>query len=80
MDFDSLSQQVRLLRKEQGISQAQMAEHLRISRATLSTFETGRAADIGLKKVIAMLNYLGFELSLREKSPFPTFEELLDEH
>ncbi|MCK9236991.1 helix-turn-helix domain-containing protein [Thiopseudomonas acetoxidans] len=78
MDFYSLAKQVRDLRKEQGISQVLMAEHLQISRATLSAFETGRAGDIGLKKVIAMLDYLGYELNLREKSPFPTFEELLD--
>ncbi len=78
MDFYSLAKQVGDLRKEQGISQVLMAEHLQISRATLSAFETGRAGDIGLKKVIAMLDYLGYELNLREKSPFPTFEELLD--
>ena len=78
MDFYSLAKQVRDLRKEQGISQVLMAEHLQISRATLSAFETGRAGDIGLKKVSAMLDYLGYELNLREKSPFPTFEELLD--
>ncbi|MCO4321704.1 helix-turn-helix domain-containing protein [Aliidiomarina quisquiliarum] len=78
MDFYSLAQKVQSLRKEQNITQAQMAEHLKISRSTLSAFETGRATDIGLKKVLAMLDYLGYELSLREQSPFPTFEELLD--
>lgn len=78
MDFYSIAEQVRTLRKQQGISQVQMAEDLQISRATLSAFEAGRSGDLGLKKVIAMLDYLGFELRLREKSPFPTFEELLD--
>lgn len=78
MDFYSVAEQVRTLRKKQGISQIQMAKHLNISRATLSAFEAGRAGDVGLKKVIAMLDYLGFEFRIREKSPFPTFEELLD--
>lgn len=55
-----------------------MAKHLGISRATLNAFENHRAADIGLRKVILMLDYLGYEFNLREKSPFPTFEELRD--
>lgn len=73
-----LAQEVRALRQAQSISQQQMAEHLGISRATLNAFENNRAADIGLRKVIRMLDYLGYEFSLREKSPLPTFEELRD--
>ena len=73
-----IAQKLRELRREKDISQSQMAEHLQISRATLSAFETGRGSDIGLRKVMAMADYLGVELYLREKSPFPTFEELRD--
>lgn len=78
MEFVELGRKVRLLRREQGVSQQLMAQQLGFSRATLNAFETGRSGDIGLKKVIAMLDYLGYELSLRDKSPFPTFEELRD--
>lgn len=78
MDYYELGQELRRLRQEQGVTQQLMAEHLHISRATLNAFETGRAGDIGLKKVLAMFNYLGKEISLRDKSPFPTFEELRD--
>lgn len=55
-----------------------MADHLAISRATLSAFENGKPGDIGIRKVIYMLDYLGYEFAVREKSAFPTFEELLD--
>lgn len=78
MDYYELGQELRRLRQEQGVTQQLMAEHLYMSRATLNAFETGRAGDVGLKKVLAMFNYLGKEISLRDKSPFPTFEELRD--
>lgn len=78
MDYFELGQSVKLLRSQKKISQQLMAQHLDISRATLSAFENGRAGDVGLRKVILMLDYLGHELSLREKSPFPNFEELRD--
>lgn len=79
MDIQTLGQQIRNLRRQRHISQQLMAEHLAISRTTLNTLESGKAGDIGVKKIIKILDYLGMELSLREKSPFPTFEELRDE-
>lgn len=79
MDFQTLGQEIRHLRRQRRISQQLMAEHLAISRTTLNALETGKAGDIGIKKIIKILDYLGMELNLREKSPFPTFEELRDE-
>ncbi len=49
-----------------------------ISRATLSNFENTRG-EIGLKKVLQILDYLDFEIQVKEKSPFPTFEDLRNE-
>ncbi|MBE0507360.1 MAG: helix-turn-helix domain-containing protein [Marinospirillum sp.] len=76
MDFLELGQQIRQLRQQQGITQQLLAEHLQISRVTLNSIETGRAGDVGIRKVMKVLDYLGFELSIREKSPLPTLEEL----
>ena len=78
MTYLELGQAVRELRLQQKISQQQMAVHLAISRTTLNAFELDRSGDMGLKKVMKMLDYLGYEIALREKSPFPTFEELRD--
>lgn len=78
MGYLELGQTVRELRLQQKISQQQMAAHLAISRATLNAFERGRSGDVGLKKVMKMLDYLGYQITIREKSPFPTFEELRD--
>ncbi|WP_373000940.1 helix-turn-helix transcriptional regulator [Sulfurimonas sp.] len=78
MDFKEFGEYLSLLRKQNNISQEQMAKDLRISRATISSFENGRASDVGFKKVLQIVEYLGFELNVKEKSPFPTFEELRD--
>ncbi|MCL7945082.1 helix-turn-helix transcriptional regulator [Marinobacter sp. ATCH36] len=61
------------------MSQQVMADHLGLSRATINALENGRSGDVGVRKVIKILDYLGYELSVREKSPFPTLEELRDE-
>lgn len=78
MNYYDMSQYIRALRQEQKITQQQMATHIGVSRATISSFENGRADDIGFKKVIRMLDYLNKELAVRDKSPFPTFEELIE--
>jgi transcriptional regulator with XRE-family HTH domain len=78
VDFQELAQELSRLRKSKHISQHTMATHLHISRATISNFENGSSADIGLKKVMQMADYLGYVFSLREKSPFPTFEEVVN--
>ena len=78
MDFQMLGKEVQRLRHEQGVSQQLMAEHLAISRATINSLENGRSGDIGIRKVMKILDYLGVELVIRNKSPFPTFEELRD--
>lgn len=78
MDFIELGQTAKALRKQKKVSQQLMAQHLAISRATLSAFENGRPGDIGLRKAIQIFDYLDQQLCLRDKSPFPTLEALLD--
>lgn len=77
MHLPELGQFVKEARLSQGVTQQQMARDLAISRSTLNAFEQGRSGDIGLRKVSAMLDYLGFTLTPVAKSPLPTFEELL---
>lgn len=79
MEFDKLGLEVAKTRREQKISQQQLANDLGISRATISSFENGRGVDIGIKKVLAIVDYIGLEVTLRDKSPFPTLEELMNE-
>ncbi|MCD2449767.1 helix-turn-helix domain-containing protein [Methylicorpusculum oleiharenae] len=79
MDFYELGRQIRQLRRLRGISQQQIADDLGISRATINALEKGRSGDVGVRKVLSILDYLGYEVKLREKSPFPTLEELAGE-
>lgn len=76
MDFQTLGQTIAGLRQEQKISQQTMADHLCISRATINALENARAGDVGVRKVMKILDYLGYEMAIRQKSPFPTLEEL----
>ena len=79
MNFFELGQSISRLRKEKNLSQIEMSKDLNISRATISNFENGNNIDIGLKKVLQIIDYLGYEINLNEKSPFPVFEDLIDE-
>lgn len=76
MDFSALGQFLKHTRRTQGITQQRMAQDLDISRSTINAFEQGRAGDVGLRKVLKMLDYLGFTLEPSPQSPFPTFEQL----
>ena len=78
MDFNEFGKNIAKLRKEQNISQTVLCEDIGISRATLSSLENGRGVDIGFKKILDIVNYLGYEINLKTKSPFPSFEELRD--
>lgn len=76
MDFSALGQFLKHTRQAKGITQQRMAQDLDISRSTINAFEQGRAGDVGLRKVLKMLDYLGFALEPGPQSPFPTFEQL----
>ncbi len=79
MDFKEFGKSIALMRKEKKISQGQMAKDLNISRATISALENAKTVDIGIRKILQIIDYLGYELVFKEKSAFPTFEELRDE-
>ncbi|MFW2552318.1 helix-turn-helix domain-containing protein [Aliarcobacter butzleri] len=78
MDFYELGKELATLRKSKNISQQAISKDLNISRATISNFESGTSFDIGLKKVLQIIDYLGYEINLKEKSPFPVFEDVVN--
>lgn len=79
MDLRTFGTYIAKIRKAKKVSQEQLARDLSISRATISSLENGTSSDVGIKKILQILDYLGYELTCKEKSPFPTFEELRDE-
>ena len=80
MDLQELGQKIAQHRRDEKVSQQQLAHDVGISRATINALENNRAGDVGIRKIIKLLDYFGKELHIRDKSPFPTFEELRDEN
>ena len=78
MDFYELGKELALLRKSKNISQQTISKDLNISRATISNFESGTSSDIGLKKVLQIVDYLGYKINIKEKSLFPVFEDIIN--
>jgi transcriptional regulator with XRE-family HTH domain len=78
-DLKKIGNQVRDARKAQGLTQAALAAELGISRTTLSLLESGQVQDLGIRKVIRILDRLGLELTTRPAGAPPTLEEIREE-
>jgi HTH-type transcriptional regulator/antitoxin HipB len=70
---------IRNLRKAAGLSQAQLAERHGMSRATVSGIENNTIGEIGIRKVAAMLEGLGYELTATPRRRRRTLDELKSE-
>ena len=74
-----IGKQIREARKSRKISQAEMAKALGMSRTTIGQIENGTVQEIGARKLIRILEYLGLELRVRPAGNPPTLEELREE-
>ena len=54
MIFNELGQSIKNARKAQGLTQTQVSEAVAVSRKTLSSLETGKISDIGVRKLLAL--------------------------
>ncbi len=79
MTYIELGVRVTELRKFYHISQQTLADAVGISRATINALEKGRSVDVGVRKIIKILDFFDQELCFRQKSNLPTFEELKNE-
>lgn len=71
-----LGNAIREVRRGKGLTQAQVAAAAGIGRTSLIQLESGTIRDIGIRKVIRLLDYLGLELTVRPVGAPPTLEEL----
>jgi transcriptional regulator with XRE-family HTH domain len=74
-----IGNEIRNCRKWRNISQAKMADDLAMSRSTISQIESGIVQEIGVRKLIRILEYLGLELRVRPAGMPPTLDELREE-
>ena len=79
MDINQLGHRLRAARKQAALSQAEVASRLGMSRATISAIENGTIAEIGIRKVLALLTLLGLDIEVIEKRARPTLDELRNE-
>ena len=70
---------IRKERKRRKLSQATMAQDLAMSRTTISQIESGSVQEIGVRKLIRILEYLDLELRVRPAGAPPTLDELRGE-
>ena len=76
MNLSDLGPQLREARQRSGLSQAELAGSLGMSRATVSAIERGRCDEIGVRKLAALLEMVGLELHVGPRRARPTLDEL----
>lgn len=74
-----IGEKIRSERKRRKITQERIAKDLSMSRTTLSQIEAGIVQDVGVRKLIRVLEYLGLELRVRQAGTPPTLDELREE-
>lgn len=78
--MEDIGKLIRQTRKARKLSQAALASRLGMSRATISGIENNTVSDIGVRKLEALLNALGYTLTAKPLSRRPTLEELVREN
>jgi transcriptional regulator with XRE-family HTH domain len=71
--------EIKKVRKRRNITQEKMAKDLGMGRSTICQIESGVVQDIGVRKLIRILEYLGLELRVRTAGAPPTLDELREE-
>lgn len=66
MRLQELGYEIRRARTARGLTQAQLAVAAGLSRTTLNQLENGLFPDLGVKKVQAILDRLGLDLSVEQ--------------
>jgi transcriptional regulator with XRE-family HTH domain len=74
-----IGRQIQQARKSRRITQAELGKALGMSRTTIGQIERGTVQDIGVRKLIRLLEYLGLEIRVRQAGRPPTLEELREE-
>ena len=75
--MEQLGELIRTLRKAQKLSQQALAQRYGMSRATISGIENNTISEIGVRKVEAILNGFGYELTaVPVRAQRPTLDAL----
>jgi len=58
---------IRAARRQAGLTQADLAKRLRMSRATISQLENGVITDLGVRKLAQVCDRLGLEVVIQRR-------------
>lgn len=61
-EFTELGRHVALLRKQKNLTQQALADLAGIAQPTLARFETGGVSEFGSRKLLRLLEILGYEI------------------
>jgi len=71
---------IRNSRAHRHITQQQLAQALGMSRTTIGQIENGTVQEIGVRKLIRILEFLDLEIRVRPMGRPPTLDELSEEN
>ena len=77
MDLIEIGEAVKLKRKARDLTQAQLAKQSGISRTTINSLENGQLLELGVGRIIRLLEVLGLELKVEQAEVFrPSLDEI----
>lgn len=76
MQLPAIGAQLRAARRNGGLTQTQLASSLGMSRATISALESGRCEELGVSKLIRLLELVGLQLTVAPRRNRPTIDDL----
>lgn len=80
MDLFEIGELIRSRRKELKLTQEMLAKRVGVSRRTITQLELGQVSDLGIRKVMAILGALGYELHAEKiRTLRPTLDELQEQ-
>jgi transcriptional regulator with XRE-family HTH domain len=80
MQLIDLGDLVKKTRRAQKLSQGELVQRSKVSRARLDALENGRISDIGFKNLMRVMNALGLDLRVTQLNDSrPTLEDLVEE-
>ena len=79
MDLLEIGTTIAALRKERKMSQTELARRTGLSRAFISNLERGIGADVGIKRVMRILDVFKMEITLRKHPGPPTLDDFAQE-
>jgi HTH-type transcriptional regulator/antitoxin HipB len=75
MNFADAGVLIRESRRRAGLTQAELAKRLKMSRATISRLESGTIQELGIRKFAQVADRLGLEITVRPKRARLTLHE-----